>query len=94
MQHKPQTFQLTLPESSRPRSLLDLIPLEELQQLQDMFAEIHGVASVITDPQGNPLTLTSNEISVCRLIRKSSQGFSRCMEAARSVSAEIAGSAP
>jgi diguanylate cyclase (GGDEF)-like protein/PAS domain S-box-containing protein len=94
MQHKPQTYQLPLPESARPRSLLDLIPLEELQQLQDMFAEIHDVASVITDPEGNPLTLPSNEISVCRLIRKSSQGFSRCMEVTRAVSAGITDSVP
>ena len=63
--------------------MLDLIPLEELQQFQDTFAEIHEVASIITDPKGDPLTLPSNEISVCRLVRQTPQGFSHCLEVSR-----------
>jgi len=70
-------------------SLLDLIPLEELQHLQDLLAKIHNVASVITDADGNLLTLPSNEIPVCRLIRRSPQGFSQCLEVSRSISADM-----
>ena len=74
-------------ESEHPKSLLDLIPLEELQQLQDTFAEIHEVASIITDPAGNPLTLPSNEIPVCHLVRQTPEGFAGCLEASRASSA-------
>jgi diguanylate cyclase (GGDEF)-like protein/PAS domain S-box-containing protein len=53
--------------------------LEEIQQLQDTLADMHQVASVITDAEGNYLTIPSNEISVCRLIRNSAMGFAHCM---------------
>ena len=81
-------------EPDHPKSLLDLIPLEELQQLQDTFAEIHEVASIITDPKGDPLTLPSNEISVCRLVRQTPRGFSRCLEVSRAMGAAGAAGAP
>ena len=66
-------------------TLSDLISIEELQQLQDTLADMHGVASVITDPIGNLLTLPSNEISVCRLIHRSPKGVARCLEISRSM---------
>ncbi len=69
--------------------LLDLISLEELQRLQDTLADMHQVASVITDADGNLLTLPSNEISVCRMIQRSSKGFKHCMEVARTMSGKI-----
>lgn len=65
--------------SGNTLTLLDLISLEELQQLQDTLADMHQVASVITDAKGNHLTIPSNEISVCRLVRKSAMGFAHCM---------------
>ncbi len=76
-------------ESEQRISLLDLIPLEELQHLQDLLSGIHNVASAITDADGNLLTLPSDEITVCRLIRSSPEGFSQCLEASRSISAGI-----
>ncbi len=74
---------------SEKLTLLDLISLEELQQLQDTLADMHQVASVITDTQGNPLTLPSNEIRVCRMIQRSAKGFKHCMEVARNMAGEI-----
>jgi len=71
-------------------ALLDLIPLDELQQLQDALADIHHVASVITDLDGNFLTLPSNEISVCRLIRASSRGLKHCMETSLAIARQKA----
>ncbi len=59
-------------------SLLDMIPLEDLQQIQDALAEINGVASVITDTDGNPLTMPSNELALCDIIRKSDRGNTDC----------------
>lgn len=87
MHHTSEINNFDSLETDQKISLLDLIPLEELQHLQDLLAGLHNVASVITDPLGNLLTLPSNEISVCRLIRKSPQGFSRCLEVSRSMSA-------
>ncbi len=76
-------------QTAEQYSLTDLIPLEDLQKLQDTLAEIHHVASVITDPHGNPLTLPSNEISVCRLIHHTSDGFEYCMQVSRSMAGQI-----
>ncbi len=38
----------------------DLFDIEELQNLQDLFADATGVASVITRPDGTPVTKPSN----------------------------------
>ena len=64
-------------------SLLDLIEREELQKIQDAFAEVHDVASVITDVQGNSITEPSNFSKVCQLVRKTSEGASRCIRSDR-----------
>ena len=64
-------------------SLLDLIEREELQKIQDAFAEVHDVASVITDVQGNSITEPSNFSKVCQLVRQTSEGASRCIRSDR-----------
>jgi diguanylate cyclase (GGDEF)-like protein/PAS domain S-box-containing protein len=89
MHRKSGSDNLDPSEADRQMALLDLIPLQELQELQDLLANIHNVASVITDADGNLLTLPSNEIPLCRLIRRAPQGFSRCLEVSRSVRAGI-----
>lgn len=61
-------------------TLLDLIPLVELQQLQDTIAQINGVKSVITDPEGNLLTMPSNEIPLCPLASQIPAAHSECIE--------------
>ncbi len=61
-----------------PFSLCDLIPLEDLQQLQDTLAEINKVTSLITDRNGRALTMPSNEMAVCALIRRSVRGAAMC----------------
>ena len=45
--------------------LLDIIPLEHLQSLQDKFSIANGVASVIVDLNGKPVTKTSNINQFC-----------------------------
>jgi diguanylate cyclase (GGDEF)-like protein/PAS domain S-box-containing protein len=72
-------------DPSNQSSLLDFIDLEELQQLQDDLAGINGVSFVITDPNGNLLTMPSGDISVCRLFRMSSQGEAVCLGHMQSV---------
>ena len=66
--------------SADPLRLFDLIPLNDLQKLQDALAEINAVTSVITDPDGNALTLPSNPISICRLICQTPAGAELCLK--------------
>lgn len=61
-------------------SLLDLIPLEDLQQLQDTLDEINDVTTIITDPQGNPLTMPGNDLGVCHLVRQSPKSVLECAQ--------------
>ncbi|WP_054034231.1 diguanylate cyclase domain-containing protein [Desulfatitalea tepidiphila] len=70
-------------------SLLNLIPLEDLQQLQDALAEMGGVRSVITDPDGNPLTMTSNDSPICELIRQSESADDGCSKHDRAIANQI-----
>jgi len=67
------------PEVEIPElSLVDIIDLEHLQILQDAFSKATGVASVITDIYGSPLTNPSNFSGVCGLIRQTALGKQRC----------------
>jgi diguanylate cyclase (GGDEF)-like protein/PAS domain S-box-containing protein len=70
-------------------SLLDLIALEELQHLQDGLAGIGHVKSVISDPEGHLLTMPSNDIPICRIVRQSRHGSSDCMHTLVSLSGRI-----
>ena len=57
----------------------DLLNLEEIQQLQDLFAQATGVASIITRPDGVPITRPSNFCRLCEtLIRNTEKGASNC----------------
>ncbi|ACH39942.1 periplasmic substrate-binding sensor histidine kinase response regulator, PBPb, PAS and Hist_Kin_Sens domain-containing [Citrifermentans bemidjiense Bem] len=56
----------------------DLFDLEELQAIQDSFAESHGVASLITDAQGRPVTRPSNFCELCEVIRGTEAGLANC----------------
>lgn len=89
MDRFPSAPELHSAASYNQPSLLDMIPLEDLQQIQDALAEINGVASVITDAQGNPLTMPSNEHRLCRIVRRSARGNSDCMIAFADISAKI-----
>ncbi|MEN6308528.1 MAG: PocR ligand-binding domain-containing protein [Anaerohalosphaeraceae bacterium] len=58
----------------------DLFNLDEIQRIQDDFAAAAGVASVITSPDGTPITRPSHFCRLCRdIIRKTEQGLQNCM---------------
>jgi PAS domain S-box-containing protein len=63
--------------------LLDLVELEPLQSLQDLFATANNVASVITDVNGNQITKPSNFSNLCTLIRSTELGKSNCQESGK-----------
>ncbi|MFT5726856.1 MAG: PAS domain S-box-containing protein [Desulforhopalus sp.] len=57
----------------------DLFELEDLQRLQDDFARATGVASIITLPDGTPLTQPTNFSRLCNdIIRKTEKGLVNC----------------
>jgi PAS domain S-box-containing protein len=57
----------------------DLFDLDEIQEIQDAFAMATGVASIITDTEGRPLTRPSNFCRLCKqIIRNTAKGFENC----------------
>ena len=59
-------------------SLTDVVDLDLLQKIQDSFVKATGVASVITDMDGKPITQPSNFSSVCKMIRNTEKGRVNC----------------
>lgn len=57
----------------------ELFNLEEIQKLQDLFAAATGVASLITEPDGTPITKPSGFCGLCTEIRKTEIGRKNCL---------------
>ncbi|MEI6515731.1 MAG: PocR ligand-binding domain-containing protein [bacterium] len=56
-----------------------LFNIPDVQRLQDEFAEATGVASIITRPDGVPITEPSNFTCLCsQVIRKTEKGCANC----------------
>ncbi len=69
-----------LQNSSAP-DLLDLLDFSMLQETQDAFAKATGVASIITQVDGTPITEPSNFCRLCsEIIRKSPKGLANCIQ--------------
>jgi len=59
----------------------DLLSIEELQHIQDQFSNTTGVSSIITKPDGTPITKPSNFCRLCsEVIRKTEKGLMKCMQ--------------
>ncbi len=57
----------------------DLFSLDEIQRLQDEFAKATGVATIITRPDGTPITRPGNFTRLCNeIIRKTPIGCANC----------------
>lgn len=57
----------------------DIFDLDKIQKLQDLFSSATGVASIITEPDGTPITEPSNFCSLCNnIIRKTGIGLENC----------------
>lgn len=71
---------LTSPiETSAGFGFEELFNIQEIQKIQDAFAEATGVASLITDPNGVPITNPSNFCELCSdIIRKTKKGLENC----------------
>jgi PAS domain S-box/diguanylate cyclase (GGDEF) domain/uncharacterized domain HDIG len=57
----------------------ELFDLDEIQKLQDLFSAATGVASIITRPDGTPITKPSGFCDLCNLIRKTEKGLKNCL---------------
>jgi len=58
----------------------DIFDLVNIQHLQDLFSDATGVASIITYPDGTPITEPSNFCRLCRLIRSTEKGSANCFK--------------
>jgi PAS domain S-box-containing protein len=57
----------------------DLFNLDDIQRIQDSFAQATGVASIITHPDGTPITQPSNFCRLCvDIIRGTEKGLLNC----------------
>lgn len=57
----------------------DLFSIQDIQRLQDEFADATGVASIITHTDGTPITAPSNFCRLCKdIIRKTDKGLRNC----------------
>lgn len=65
----------------------ELFDLAEIQKLQDLFSAATGVSSIITEPDGTPITEPSGFCNLCNEIRKTEKGLKDCM-----ISSSIIGS--
>lgn len=76
-----QIVSLTKPvNSDQDIRFLDLFDMAEIQRLQDQVAQAFGVASIITYPDGKPITNPSNFCRLCNdIIRKTELGLKNCM---------------
>lgn len=61
-------------------ALKELLKLEDLQKMQDSFAQSVNVASIITDLDGKPITNGSNFSKVCKMIRATDKGNANCLK--------------
>ncbi|MGV8118767.1 MAG: response regulator [Candidatus Xenobiia bacterium LiM19] len=78
MERKIESLTRPLDDISVPK-FEDLFNIDEIQAIQDAFADATGVASIITDPEGRPITKPSNFCHLCmNIIRKTEKGQKNC----------------
>lgn len=56
----------------------DIFNLNDIQEIQDLFSEATGVASIITKPDGIPITQPSNFYRLCDMVRSVEEGKKDC----------------
>ena len=64
----------------------NLFKISDIQRLQDEFANATGVASIITNADGTPITRPSNFCRLCKdIIRKTPKGQANCYKSDASI---------
>jgi len=76
-----ETKQESFSQNTEDFDFFDLFDIDEIQKLQDLFSEATNVASLITYPDGKPITKASNFSRLCKdIIRKTEIGNNNCMK--------------
>ncbi|MHB8067879.1 MAG: MASE3 domain-containing protein [Desulfobaccales bacterium] len=66
-------------DDPEPIDFHDLFNMDDIQRIQDLFAKATGVASIITNPDGTPITKPSNFCHLCiNIIRQTELGLKNC----------------
>lgn len=82
---------MNVPEEITGICFEDIFDLSEIQRMQDLFSAATGVASIITTPQGIPITRPSNFCRFCNeIVRNTKKGLENCFRS----DAEIGGRIP
>lgn len=77
---------LTQPPGDACISFEDIFDIDEIQHIQDDFSRGTGVASIITRPDGTPITRPSNFTRLCNdIIRKTEIGCINCHKSDASI---------
>ncbi len=70
----------------------DLFDLEEIEQLQELLTKSLGISSIITTPDGSPLTRPVNFCRLCSsIIRATEVGLHRCKNSNRKMGVDRSG---
>ncbi len=67
-------------ESNATPTFEELFDVAEMQQLQDALAAATGVGSLITRPDGSPITRPSNFCKLCDMVRCTDEGLANCLK--------------
>ena len=71
----------TIKDAANNIKFSDIFLLDDIQHLQDLFSVATGVASIITYPDGTPITKPSNFCRLCKdIIRNTEKGLANCMK--------------
>ncbi len=65
------------------RHITDLIEKRELVEIQEAFSRTFGIASQITDVNGNPITEPTNFCRLCKFIRDTEKGAESCRKSGK-----------
>lgn len=73
---------LTMPlNDTTDMAIEDLFNVDDIQRLQDVFSSATGVASIITDIHGKPITQPSNFCRLCKdIVRTTEKGAANCQK--------------
>ncbi|HWR42173.1 sensor histidine kinase [Sporomusa sp.] len=60
-------------------ALAEIVNTQILQEIQDKFSETTGIAAVVVDADGKPVTKPSKFTDFCSYVRSFPEGLARCM---------------
>lgn len=61
------------------KNIREIVDIQQLQEIQDQFAEAVGVAVLICDANGEPITKPSRFTGFCMYVRSCEEGLKRCI---------------